>query len=210
MKIILLGAPGSGKGTQAENISRDLNIPTISTGNCLREAVKNKTEIGIFAKSFMDSGNLVPNDVVIGIIKERLKCEDCQNGFILDGFPRNVPQAIALQDMGIIIDKVICLEINDETIVKRMSGRRSCLKCGASYHTEYKPSKDNITCDLCGDALVVREDDKPETVLSRLEVFHKETQPLIDYYNSKNILSVVKGQEKISDTTALVEKVLKS
>ncbi len=203
MKIIFFGAPGAGKGTQAEIVSEKLGIPTISTGAIIRSAIKEGTEMGLAAKAKIEAGGLVPDEVVIGIIKERLAMDDCKDGFILDGFPRTVPQAKALTEMGIEIDVVLDLEVSDDKIVKRMSGRRVCLKCGASYHTEYKkPSKDGV-CDVCGDALSVRKDDAPEVVESRLKVYHEETEPLKDYYAEMGILKEVEGQEELADTTAL-------
>ncbi len=204
MKLILLGAPGAGKGTQAEIISEKYNIPTISTGNIIRAALKNGTEMGLKAKSYIDAGNLVPDDVVIGIIKERLAEDDCQNGYILDGFPRTIPQAEALDSMGFGIDAALSIEVADEEIVKRMSGRRVCEKCGASYHTEYKkPDKEGV-CNLCEGALVIRKDDEPETVLNRLGVYHEQTEPLKDYYKASGKLLMVEGQDKVEDTTRLV------
>ena len=208
MNLIFLGAPGAGKGTQAEKVSEKLGIPTISTGNIIREALKNETEMGLKAKSFIESGKLVPDEVVIGIIKDRLAEDDCKNGFILDGFPRTIPQAEALDTMGIKIDKVIDIEVADEKIVQRMSGRRVCPDCGASYHTEYKkPAKDGI-CNACGAELVIRKDDKPEVVLDRLSVYHEQTEPLKDYYSKTGKLVIVEGQEEVKDTTALVFKAL--
>lgn len=210
MKLILLGAPGAGKGTQAEIISEKYNIPTISTGNIIRAALKNGTEMGIKAKSYIDAGNLVPDDVVIGIIKERLNEDDCKNGYILDGFPRTIPQAQALDEMGFAIDAALSIEVADEEIVKRMSGRRVCEKCGASYHTEFKkPAKDGI-CNLCGATLVIRKDDEPETVKNRLEVYHEQTEPLKDYYKNCGKLLCVEGQERVEDTTRLVLTALES
>lgn len=204
MKLILLGAPGAGKGTQAEIISEKYNIPTISTGNIIRAALKNGTEMGLKAKSYIDAGELVPDEVVIGIIRERLAEKDCEGGFILDGFPRTIPQAKALDDMGIPVDAALSIEVADEAIVKRMSGRRVCEKCGASYHTEYKkPAKEGI-CNVCGGNLVIRKDDEPETVLNRLNVYHEQTEPLKDYYKAAGKLITVEGQEELSDTTALV------
>ncbi|MHC1695745.1 MAG: adenylate kinase [Eubacteriales bacterium] len=209
MKIIFLGAPGAGKGTQAEYASAKLGIPTLSTGNMLREAVKNGTEMGLAAKVYMDGGKLVPDEVVIGIIKERMSKDDCANGFILDGFPRTVPQAEALDKMGVSIDRVISIEVGDEDIVKRMSGRRSCPSCGATYHVDYKPTGDGTkTCDACKAELVMRADDDPKVVLDRLEVFHKQTEPLKEYYSGKGILKLVVGQEKVEDTTALTTKAI--
>ena len=208
MKLILLGAPGAGKGTQAELICERLNIPTISTGNMIREAMKTGTEMGQKAKSFVDAGNLVPDEVVIGIIKERLAEKDCVNGFILDGFPRTIPQAEALDNMGIDIDTVLSIEVADEKIVKRMSGRRVCEKCGASYHLEYKKPNVEGVCNACGGALVCRKDDAPETVLDRLNVYHEQTEPLKGYYAKTGKLKTVEGQEELSDTTALVFQTL--
>ncbi len=208
MKLILLGAPGAGKGTQAEVICKALNIPAISTGNIIREALAQGTEMGLKAKSFMDAGQLVPDDVVIGIIKERLAKDDCANGFILDGFPRTIPQAEALDAMGVVIDKVIDIEVPDEKIAARMSGRRVCKDCGSSYHLEYKAPKANGKCDACDGELIQRKDDAPETVLDRLAVYHKQTEPLKDYYSKKGILRIVEGQEEIADTSALTLKAL--
>ena len=208
MKLIFLGAPGAGKGTQAEKVCEKLGIPTISTGNIIREALKNQTEMGLKAKSFIEAGKLVPDEVVIGIIKDRLAEDDCQNGFILDGFPRTIPQAEALDNMGIEIDKVIAIEVADEKIVQRMSGRRVCPDCGASYHTEYKKPEKEGVCNFCGAELVIRKDDSPEVVLDRLNVYHEQTEPLKDYYGKKGILKVVEGQEEVADTTALTFKAL--
>lgn len=208
MNLILLGAPGAGKGTQAENICEKLSIPAVSTGNMLREAMANGTEMGLKAKSFIDAGKLVPDEVVIGIINERLKQDDCQNGFILDGFPRTIPQAEALDEMGVRIDRVIDIEVPDEKIASRLSGRRVCLKCGATYHTEFKKPKADGVCDACGDALVQRKDDMPETVLDRLKTYHEQTEPLKGFYEKKGILRVVEGQEEVADTTALTFKAL--
>ncbi len=201
MKIIFLGAPGAGKGTQAEVVSERLGIPTISTGAIIREAIKNATEMGQKAKNYIDSGALVPDDVVIGIVKERLAESDCKNGFILDGFPRTVPQAIALDEMGVTLSAVVSLEVSDETIVERMSGRRVCAKCGRSYHAKYKPSKNGEYCE-CGEKLTVRSDDAPDVVRSRLAVYHDSTEPLKAYYESKGLLRTVIGQEYVEDTTA--------
>ncbi len=208
MKLILLGAPGAGKGTQAEFICEKLSIPTISTGNIIRAALKNGTEMGLKAKEFIDAGQLVPDDVVIGIIKERLSEDDCNNGFILDGFPRTIPQAEALDEMGIEIDKVIDIEVPDEKIVARMSGRRVCPACGNSYHLLYKkPEKDGI-CNACGAELIIRADDHPDTVKDRLNVYHSQTEPLKDFYEKKGKLFIVEGQEEVADTSALVLKAL--
>ena len=204
MKLILLGAPGAGKGTQAEKICEKLHIPTISTGNIIRAALKNGTEMGLKAKAYMEAGQLVPDEVVIGIIKDRLKDDDCKNGFNLDGFPRTIPQAQALVDMGIDIDKVIDIEVPDEKIIARMSGRRVCSKCANSYHMEYKKPKVDGICDACGGELVQRKDDAPETVLARLEEYHEMTEPLKGFYDKLGKLKVVEGQEDVSDTTSLV------
>lgn len=206
MNLILLGAPGAGKGTQAEVISEKLGIPQISTGNILREAVKNGTEMGVKAKGFMESGALVPDEVVIGILKDRIAEDDCKNGFILDGFPRTVPQAGALESMGVNIDKVISLEVADETIQGRLSGRRVCEKCGASYHVEFNPPKTEGVCDKCGGAAVQRKDDAPETVIERLRTYHEQTAPLVDFYGNKGRLVKVQGQDEVKDTSELVLK----
>ncbi|WP_455484485.1 adenylate kinase [Eubacterium sp.] len=204
MKLILLGAPGAGKGTQAEKICEKLNIPAISTGNILRAAVKDGTDMGLKAKSYMDAGQLVPDEVVIGIIKDRLNDDDCKNGFILDGFPRTIPQAQALLDSGVDIDKVIDIEVPDEAITKRMSGRRVCSKCANSYHIEYKKPKVDGICDACGGELIQRKDDAPQTVLDRLVEYHKMTEPLKGFYENLGKLKVVEGQEDVADTTKLV------
>ena len=208
MNLILLGAPGAGKGTQAEKICEKLSIPAISTGNMLREAMANGTEMGLKAKSFIDAGKLVPDEVVIGIINERLKADDCKNGFILDGFPRTIPLAEALDNMGVRIDRVIDIEVPDDKIASRLSGRRVCLKCGATYHTAYKKPKQEGICDVCGEKLVQRKDDMPETVLDRLKTYHEQTEPLKGFYEKKGILRVVEGQEEVADTTALTFRAL--
>ena len=208
MKLILLGAPGAGKGPQAEVICNHLSIPAISTGNIIRAALKAQTEMGRKAKDYIEKGLLVPDDVVIGIIRDRLAQDDCQNGFILDGFPRTVPQAEALDKMGVEIDRVIDIEVPDEKIAQRMAGRRVCAVCGASYHTLYKQPKEEGVCDSCGGALVQRKDDEAQTVLERLRVYHEQTEPLIAYYQAKGKLRVVEGQEAVADTTALTLKAL--
>ena len=203
MNLILLGAPGAGKGTQAEVISETLKIPTISTGNMIREALKSGTEMGRKAKEYVDAGKLVPDDVVIGIIKERLAQPDCADGFILDGFPRTIPQAEALDRMGILIDRVIDIEVDDETIARRVSGRRACPGCGATYHVDYKRPTVEGVCDRCGDTLVQRKDDHPDTVRERLHVYHEQTEPLKSYYAAAGKLTIVEGQEEVADTTRL-------
>lgn len=206
MNIIFLGAPGAGKGTQAEIVSEKLAIPTVSTGNIIRAALKNGTAMGLKAKEYIESGKLVPDEVVIGIIKDRLSEDDCKNGFILDGFPRTIPQAEALDEMGVVIDKVIDIEVADEKIAARMSGRRVCKACGNSYHLEYKkPTVDGV-CNTCSGELVQRKDDAPETVLERLKVYHDETEPLKEYYEKQGKLFIVEGQEEVADTTALTLK----
>ncbi|MBQ4533905.1 MAG: adenylate kinase [Ruminococcus sp.] len=206
MNLILLGAPGAGKGTQAEVISDALNIPQISTGNILREAVKNGTEFGLKAKAAMESGSLVSDDVVIGILKDRIAEDDCKNGFILDGFPRTVPQAEALDSMGVQIDKVVEIYVADETIQQRLSGRRVCEDCGASYHMEFKPTKVEGKCDKCGGNAVQRKDDHPDTVIERLKVYHEQTAPLKDFYSKQGKLETVVGQDDVAETSKLTLK----
>ena len=210
MNLILLGAPGAGKGTQAEVISAALSIPQISTGNILREAVKNGTEFGLKAKAAMESGALVSDEVVIGILKDRIAQDDCKNGFILDGFPRTVPQAEALEAMGVNIDKVVEIYVPDETISKRLSGRRVCEDCGASYHTDFKPSKVSGKCDKCGGNTVIRKDDEPATVLERLKVYHEQTAPLKAFYEQRGKLETVIGQEEVSETSKLTLKAVEA
>ncbi|MBE6876002.1 MAG: adenylate kinase [Ruminococcus sp.] len=206
MNLILLGAPGAGKGTQAEAISEALNIPQISTGNMLREAVKNGTEYGLKAKAVMEAGGLVSDDIVIGILKDRIAQDDAKNGFILDGFPRTVPQAEALDKMGVRIDKVVEIFVPDETIKERVSGRRVCEGCGASYHIQYKPSKVEGVCDKCGAKTIIRKDDEPATVISRLETYHEQTEPIKAYYEQQGKLETVIGQEEVADTKKLTLK----
>lgn len=210
MNLILLGAPGAGKGTQAEVICDALKIPAISTGNIIREALKNGTETGLKAKSFMDEGKLVPDEVVIDIIKERLQDSDCQKGFILDGFPRTVPQAEALDKMGITIDKVIEINVSDEAIQQRLSGRRVCEACGASYHIDFKRSKVDGICDKCSGNTVLRKDDEPATVLARLAVYHQQTAPLKGYYEAQGKLVTVQGQDEVSNTSKLTLKAIEA
>ena len=208
MKLILLGAPGAGKGTQAELISAKLEIPTISTGNILRAAVRDGTPVGLRAKALIEAGALVPDDVIIGIVAERLSQDDCKNGYILDGVPRTVAQADALEESGIAVDTALCIDVPDEVIEKRMSGRRTCSKCSATYHVESNPPKTEGICDLCGGELTIRRDDMPETVRHRLEVYHAETEPLLQYYSQRGKLVTVVGCEKLEDTTAAVFKAL--
>ena len=208
MKLILLGAPGAGKGTQAEIICEEKSIPTISTGNILREALKNGTEMGLKAKSYMESGQLVPDEILIGIIKDRIVQDDCKNGFVLDGFPRTIPQAEALDAMGAGIDVVLDIEVADEDIVTRMSGRRVCEKCGSSYHVLYKQPKAEGVCDACSGTLIQRKDDHPDTVKERLAVYHDQTEPLKEYYSKQGKLRVVHGQDKVEDTTRMVLEAL--
>lgn len=210
MKMIFLGAPGAGKGTQAEIVSEKYGIPAISTGAIIRESIKSGTEAGLAAKKFTDAGALVPDGVVIAIIKERLAQDDCEKGFILDGFPRTIAQAQALGEMGVEIDFALSIEVSDERIVKRMSGRRVCEKCGSSYHIDYKPSSDGKTCDKCGADLITRRDDLPEVVLDRLKVYHEMTEPLKDFYSKAGKLITVEGQEEVADTTALTLAAIES
>lgn len=204
MKLILLGAPGAGKGTQAEILSRMCNIPTISTGNILRAAMKNGTPVGLKAKEYVDSGKLVPDDVIIGIVKERLAEDDCKNGYILDGMPRTIPQAQALEDSGINIDWALSLEVSDEVIIKRMAGRRTCKDCGATYHVVNIPPKVEGKCDNCGGELITRKDDAAETVKNRLEVYHRETEPLIDFYAKRGKLKTVGDLPTVDETTKAI------
>ncbi len=201
MKIILFGAPGAGKGTQAELICQRLAIPSVSTGNIIREAIRGGTELGKLAKNFTDNGKLVPDEVVIGMIKERLAEDDCKGGFILDGFPRTVPQAEALDAMGVEIDVVLSIEVNDDDIERRMSGRRSCPTCGATFHLQNNPPKQEGLCDKCGAGLVQRADDAAETVRARLAVYHEQTEPVKDYYKSKGKLREIDGNKSIEKTT---------
>ncbi len=210
MNLILLGAPGAGKGTQAEVICAAKGIPAISTGNMLREAVKNGTESGLAAKKFMDAGELVPDEVVIGILKDRIAEPDCEKGFILDGFPRTVPQAEALERMGVNIDKVIEIFVPDEKIAQRLGGRRVCESCGNSYHVDYKPTKVEGVCDACGGKVVTRKDDEPATVLERLRVYHEKTAPLKDFYEKRRKLKTVIGQEEVADTSRLTLEAIDS
>ncbi|MCD8353363.1 MAG: adenylate kinase [Clostridiales bacterium] len=208
MKLILLGAPGAGKGTQAEIISKKLNIPTISTGNILRAAVKNGTPVGLKAKEYMDAGKLVPDEVIIGVINERLQEADCQKGYILDGVPRTIAQAEAMEAAGITFDAVVSIEVSDEEIEQRMTGRRTCLACGATYHVVANPPKVEGVCDLCGQPLTQRKDDKPETVKARLVTYHEQTEPLKGFYEARGLLKLVPNQGGIEATNAAIMKVL--
>lgn len=212
MKIIMLGAPGAGKGTQAKMIAEKYGIPHISTGDIFRANIKNGTELGKKAKSYMDQGQLVPDELTLGLIMDRFKEDDCKNGYVLDGFPRTIPQAealdAALKANGEKIDFAIDVDVPDENIVKRMGGRRACVNCGATYHIVYSPTKVEGKCDKCGEDLIVRDDDKPETVLSRLEVYHNQTQPLIDYYNEQGVLKTVDGTVDMKDVFDAIIKIL--
>ena len=212
MKIIMLGAPGAGKGTQAKMIAEKYNIPHISTGDIFRANIKNGTELGKKAKSYMDKGQLVPDELTLDLIMDRFKEDDCKNGYVLDGFPRTIPQAealdAALKANGEKVDFAIDVDVPDENIVKRMGGRRACVNCGATYHIVYSPTKVEGKCDKCGEELIVRDDDKPETVLSRLEVYHNQTQPLIDYYNEQGILKTVDGAVDMKDVFKAIVDIL--
>ena len=208
MRLILLGAPGAGKGTQAEILSRELNIPTISTGNILRAAMKNGTPVGLKAKSYVEAGKLVPDEVIIGIIEERLAQPDCSNGYILDGVPRTIPQAQAMEEKGVAIDWAVSIEVEDETIVQRMSGRRTCKNCSQTFHIVNNPPKQEGVCDFCGGELSIRKDDAPETVRTRLAVYHRETEPLKDFYAERGKLKTVENQPGIEATTAAIKAAL--
>ena len=208
MKLIMLGAPGAGKGTQAEILSNKLGIPTISTGNILRAAVKEGTPIGLKAKSYMESGSLVPDEVIIGILAEALKSDECARGFILDGVPRTIPQAEAMEQQGVEIDYALDIEVDDNVIIERMSGRRSCLNCGATYHVVNNPPKQEGICDSCSSELTIRADDAPETVKARLDTYHSQTEPLIEFYKSREKLKVVENQPSIEETTKEIFKAL--
>jgi adenylate kinase len=208
MRLILLGAPGAGKGTQAEILSRLMDIPTISTGNILRAAMKAGTEVGLKAKSYVESGKLVPDEVIIGIIQERLAQPDCAKGYILDGVPRTIPQAQTMEDMGLAVDVALSIEVDDDVIVRRMSGRRTCKDCSATFHVENNPPKVEGKCDFCGGELTIRADDAPETVKKRLETYHKETEPLKAFYAERGKLRLVDNQPSIEATTEAIRSVL--
>ena len=208
MRLILLGAPGAGKGTQAEILSKSLSIPTISTGNILRAAMKEGTPVGLEAKAYVDAGKLVPDDVIIGIIKERLARPDCANGYILDGVPRTIPQAQAMEDMGVEIDCALSIEVEDDVIVQRMSGRRTCKDCSQTFHVVSNPPKQEGVCDFCGGELTIRKDDAPETVKARLVTYHKDTEPLKEFYAQRGKLRSVENQSTIEATTAEINKAL--
>lgn len=212
MKIIMLGAPGAGKGTQAKMIADKYGIPHVSTGDIFRENVKNGTELGMEAKKYMDQGALVPDELTVRILLDRVAQEDCKNGYVLDGFPRTIPQAEvldkAIKELGDKIDYAIDVEVPDENIIRRMSGRRACLSCGATFHIEHVPPKKEGICDRCGKELILRDDDKEETVKNRLDVYHKQTQPLIDYYTEQNILQTVDGTADMMDVFAAITDIL--
>ena len=212
MKIIMLGAPGAGKGTHAKKITEKYGIPAISTGDIFRENIKNGTELGAKAKEYMDKGLLVPDELVVDLIMDRFKADDCKNGYILDGFPRTIPQAEALDAAlaanGEKIDYAVNVEVPDENIVNRMSGRRACVGCGATYHIKYNPTKVEGICDVCGEKLILRDDDKPETVKNRLSVYHEQTQPLIDFYAKKNVLAEVDGTKDMEEVFEDIVKIL--
>lgn len=212
MKIIMLGAPGAGKGTQAKKIAEKYSIPHISTGDIFRANIKNGTELGKKAKTYMDQGLLVPDELVVDLVVDRVKQDDCSNGYVLDGFPRTIPQAEALDKalaaMGEAMDYAINVEVPDENIVRRMSGRRACVDCGATYHIVYAPTKEENICDNCHGELILREDDKPETVQKRLNVYHEQTQPLIDYYSKKGVLAEVDGTQSMENVFNAIVDVL--
>lgn len=212
MKIIMLGAPGAGKGTQAKMIAEKYSIPHVSTGDIFRANIKDQTELGMEAKKYMDQGLLVPDELTVKILLDRVAKDDCKNGYVLDGFPRTIPQAEvldkAVSELNESIDFAINVDVKDENIVKRMSGRRACLKCGATYHIEHIPPKKEGICDKCGSELVLRDDDKPETVQKRLNVYHEQTQPLIDYYNKKGILKEVDGSQDMKDVFSAIVAIL--
>lgn len=212
MKVIMLGAPGAGKGTQAKQIADKYNIPHISTGDIFRANIKNGTELGKKAKTYMDQGLLVPDELVVELVADRIQQDDCKNGFVLDGFPRTIPQAealdAALENINEKMDYAIDVDVPDENIINRMSGRRACLSCGATYHIVSVPTKVEGICDRCGNPVVLRDDDKPETVKKRLEVYHEQTQPLIDYYKKQNILKTVDGVQPMEEVFKAIVEIL--
>ncbi|MDE7178188.1 MAG: adenylate kinase [Lachnospiraceae bacterium] len=212
MKIIMLGAPGAGKGTQAKMIADTYGLPHVSTGDIFRMNIKNGTQLGMEAKTYMDQGLLVPDELTVRILLDRVAQEDCKNGYVLDGFPRTIPQAEVLEDaltkLGDQIDFAINVEVPDENIIRRMGGRRACLSCGATYHIEHVPPKKEGVCDQCGQELVLRDDDKPETVKNRLQVYHEQTQPLIDFYTKKGVLKSVDGTQDMQDVFAAIKEIL--
>ena len=214
MRLIMLGAPGAGKGTQAANLAKELNIPHISTGDIFRANIKNGTELGKKAKSYMDAGKLVPDELVCDLVADRIAKDDCKEGYILDGFPRTIPQAEALDKavlaLGTKIDYAVNIDVPDEAIITRMGGRRACLNCGATYHVQYNPPKKEGVCDICGHPLVLRDDDKPETVQTRLNVYHEQTQPLIDYYDKKKILVTVDGTQSMDQVFSDILKAVRA
>lgn len=210
MRIILLAAPGAGKGTQAEKLSEHFNIPTISTGAILRKNIKEKTELGIIADKYITDGKFVPDSIMIDVMADRLAEDDCKNGFILDGFPRTLTQADSMSNLNINIDSVISIYVPDDTIVKRLSDRMECEKCSTTYNKQFRPPVQENICDKCGGNLVVREDDRPETVRARLNTYHEQTEPLLNYYRDKGLLKVVQGQIEIEDTTREVLKALEA
>ena len=212
MKIVMLGAPGAGKGTQAKKIAGKYGIPHVSTGDIFRANIKNGTKLGMQAKAYMDAGNLVPDEITIGMLLDRIHQEDCEKGYVLDGFPRTIPQAegltAALKERGESIDYAIDVDVPDENIIRRMSGRRACLSCGATYHIVYNAPKKEGVCDQCGEPLVLRDDDKPETVQNRLNVYHRQTQPLIDYYKKEGVLAQVDGTQDMEQVFQDIVKIL--
>ena len=210
MKLIMIGAPGAGKGTQAQVLQEIYNIPTISTGAIIRSAIQNETPIGKVAKDYIDKGLLLPDQTVIEIVKDRISMEDCKNGFILDGFPRTIPQAETLDKMGVKIDRVVNVNVDDQIIVDRLSQRRECPKCARTYHLTNKPSKNGDKCEVCGTTLIQRKDDNKETIKSRLDVYHAQTEPLKEYYEKQGKLYIVEGQEEVADTTALTIKAVEA
>lgn len=210
MRLILLAAPGAGKGTQAEKLSEHFGIPTISTGAILRHNIQEGTELGKIAKQYIDGGNLIPDDVMIQVMQDRLSCDDCKKGFILDGFPRTLTQAEALDASGIVIDAVLNLEVKDEEIISRLSGRLECKECASTFHKEFRKPKVEGICDNCGGELTTRADDKPETVKSRLSIYHSQTEPLLNYYAEKGVLKTAEGKDAIEDTTKAVLEALEA